>query len=559
MAPAQGGYKISYGWRRDKGLVREENQDQIVSFESSPFGIVFLLADGMGGHENGAVAANMAITGFKQHFQSLSQTLPLRECIEEAARLTNLDIFDASKGKGDTPGALRMGSTLVVCVLSGSHYVIGHAGDSRVYSLRNGNLTRLTKDHSAVQKLVDGGIISPEEARNHPDASVLTRALGQRASIEIEISESAALDPDETLLICSDGLHGYVGDDVIVRILRQYPDPQAAADALLQSALDTGGHDNISIFVVRAAPSPAAASIGSAAPVPLPEMAAPHPAQPAAPPAAPKTTGKASSGQKTKGKSALALWLILAGVAVASVPLLLFFRPDLVPESVRTQLAAWKIPLPGSAATSPSDQTSAAPTQNSTQNTQPKPSSLRTVPANNTAANSVATNSPPASAAPGASGPAQPGPALAAKTAALAPISAGASGQPPFSVIVAYPEDSGEAAMNLVERYKAQLRQAGYNVVGESKPASVWRAMVKDPVVPAPGRQVISAVFAPGYDEAAAKICQAISCTDRTAHAVTKSDLPAFRENFGDGRVVVFLHPAARASIAVRKSTGKKE
>jgi serine/threonine protein phosphatase PrpC len=551
MVPTQGGYKISYGWRRDKGLVREENQDQIVSFESSTFGIVFLLADGMGGHENGAVAANMAITGFKQHFQSLSQQLPLRECIEEAARLTNLDIFDASKGNGDTPGTLRMGSTLVVCVLSGSHYVIAHAGDSRVYSLRNGILTRLTKDHSAVQKLVDGGIISPEEARNHPDASVLTRALGQRASIEVDISETTALDPDETLLICSDGLHGYVSDETIVRELLQHQDPQAGADALLRAALDTGGHDNISIFVVRAAPSSSAA-------VPPPEMAAAHPV----PPAALKKPGKSLSGEKKKSRPALALWLILAGLVIATAPLLLFFRPDLVPESVRTQLAAWKIPLPGTA-TSSSDDTSTAPTQNTQA---PKASSSRALPANKAAANKAAankaaTNNPAANnpAAPGASGSSKPSSASAPETASLAPTPTGTSNQPPFSVIVAYPEDSGAEAMSLVERYKAQLRDAGYNVVGESKPDSVWRTMVKSPAVPAPGRQLISAVFLPGYDKAAAKICQAISCTDHTAHAVTKDDLPTFRDNFGDGRVVVFLHPGKRASVALKKSTGKKE
>ena len=148
MLPEQGMYTITYGSRRDIGLVRQENQDQIISFDSSVYGQVFLLADGMGGHAGGAVAANMAITGFKRHFQTLATKLPLRESLMEAARLTNLDIYEKSNEKESGAGALRMGSTLVACVVSGGSYVVVHAGDSRCYVFRKGVLTRLTKDRT---------------------------------------------------------------------------------------------------------------------------------------------------------------------------------------------------------------------------------------------------------------------------------------------------------------------------------------------------------------------------------------------------------------------------
>ena len=154
---------------------------------------------------------------------------------------------------------VRMGSTVVVALLQesaeGPHAWVGHIGDSRAYLVRVGRLHRLTTDHSAVQSLLSRNLISPQEAENHPDISMLTRSLGRLPEVEIDI-EKHPLAIGDTLLLCSDGLCGFVPEHEIEKATAG-PTLDAAAQNLIDLALAAGGHDNISIEIARLIPPPA--------------------------------------------------------------------------------------------------------------------------------------------------------------------------------------------------------------------------------------------------------------------------------------------------------------
>lgn len=495
---------IAFGQHREKGPVREENQDQINNFQSSVFGHLFLVADGMGGHEDGAIAANMAITGFKQHFQTLSKTHSLREALAEAARLTNLDIYEKSEGLS----GLRMGSTLVVCVISGNSYTVAHIGDSRCYSFRNGVLDRLTKDHTAVQKLVDLGTISPEEARTHPDASVLTRALGQRPSVEMEISPERTLAENEVLLLCSDGLYGYVDDDLIADRLQRNPDPQRAADALLELALEAGGHDNISIYVIRVE-----SGVPRVATAPDPPMEAER-ADATGSRHAASLSPAAAGGRRRR----LILILPLLAAAIAAGPVFLYLRPDLIPPVVKDQLRRFGVALPGRTGASPETEAAA-------------PSGSR--------------GSPRSAAAPVVATPLEKDDGRTREVVKPAP-------RVPANVVVAY-SPSDTAFMNGVDNIVDRLRKSGYQVSKSAKPprnGGVWEAVVAKPESFAPPQVHVTAVFLAGYASEAANICALVFCSEPDPKQLRAKDTEMFEKNFAGRNIFLFVHPAVPSPSA---------
>ncbi|HYU30805.1 MAG TPA: protein phosphatase 2C domain-containing protein [Thermoanaerobaculia bacterium] len=227
-----------------RGLVREDNQDRI-SRLLSPFGEVFVVADGMGGHEGGATAAQMLIDCLGVHLRALPPETPPDEALRQAAAQTNADIH--RRAQGSDPHLARMGATSVVALIQGNRAWIGHAGDSRAYLWRDGRLARLTRDHTLVQRMLDHQILNDEEARHHPDANVVTRAFGQTPEIELEIAPPLELEDGDRLLLCSDGLSGSVDDAAIAEALAADSDPQAVAQALIDLALQAGGEDNVSV------------------------------------------------------------------------------------------------------------------------------------------------------------------------------------------------------------------------------------------------------------------------------------------------------------------------
>jgi protein phosphatase len=243
---------IRVGAVTHRGLVRSENQDRISRFRV-PQGEVFAIADGMGGHRDGARAAELALAKFEQYLSQVPPDFPTPEALQRAASHANSELYRQACGAvpGAEPQGAAMGSTLVVLLLRGRQVFVGHAGDSRAYLLQAGVLSPLTWDHTLVQRMIDHGMLSVEEARNHPDASVLTRAFGQQAEIELEVGAPFELAPGDRFLLCSDGLCGYVEATEIARVLAAASGAQEATDRLLDLALAKGGEDNISVQVIQ--------------------------------------------------------------------------------------------------------------------------------------------------------------------------------------------------------------------------------------------------------------------------------------------------------------------
>jgi PPM family protein phosphatase len=246
---------ISHGEACDRGKVREENQDS-VRHSAIPLGELFLVADGIGGYQGGATASRMVVEGFHTHLAAQPANYPAKDALRQACTSTNASIHAA--GHNGDPSVQRMGSTVVLALLqtglNGKLVAyIGHVGDSRAYLIRDRQMRRVTTDHSAVQALLSRNLLTEEEARNHPDSSVLTRSLGHRPDVEIEIGEMP-LQPGDALLLCSDGLWGYVADGDIAAVATESElAAQTVADTLLHQALAAGGQDNIGIEFIRIA------------------------------------------------------------------------------------------------------------------------------------------------------------------------------------------------------------------------------------------------------------------------------------------------------------------
>ncbi|HZS45616.1 MAG TPA: PP2C family serine/threonine-protein phosphatase [Blastocatellia bacterium] len=239
---------LRVGAKSHPGKVRDENQDRMSRFTTT-FGEVFIVADGMGGHRGGATAAAKTIEGFEQHLRSAKATDSPRVALLQAARQTNAEIYRLATN-GD-PALAKMGSTVVIALLSGRQLVIGHAGDSRAYLYSDGCLQRLTRDHSAVQQMIDHGLLTDDEAREHPDSNIINRAFGQKPEIELEISLPLQLRRGDRVLLCTDGLCGYVSDAAIEGVISSQTEAQKATDELIELALKAGGEDNVTVQLLQ--------------------------------------------------------------------------------------------------------------------------------------------------------------------------------------------------------------------------------------------------------------------------------------------------------------------
>jgi serine/threonine protein phosphatase PrpC len=241
----------------DRGTMRQENQDSVLHVQI-PLGELLIVADGIGGYTGGAVASRKVVENFYTHMSSLPADYSGENAIREAAARANAEIV-AAASTPDSPHQ-QMGSTIVVALLQqyadGSYAWVGHVGDSRAYLVRAGRIYRLTTDHSAVQSLLNRNLITPEEAERHPDTSVLTRCLGHQPEVEIDI-EKHPLAVGDTLLLCSDGLWGFVLEkEILAAVENPSLTVEAAAHSLLELALAAGGHDNIGIEMARLIPPP---------------------------------------------------------------------------------------------------------------------------------------------------------------------------------------------------------------------------------------------------------------------------------------------------------------
>ena len=237
----------------DIGLRRSHNEDHI-GF-SQQLGIA-VLADGMGGHQAGEIAAQMAVASVMESLQSLLAresagpitSSQLLEYVSHTISDSNSKIFQAAEAKEAHKG---MGTTVVAALINGSRCYAGHVGDSRLYLFRDQQLKRITRDHSLVQDLIDKGFYTEVEARNAHVGHVVTRALGTRSDVEVDVIYQD-LEPNDTLLLCSDGLSDMVPDWQISETLyEQRDDLNMAARKLIKLANRHGGKDNISVILIQ--------------------------------------------------------------------------------------------------------------------------------------------------------------------------------------------------------------------------------------------------------------------------------------------------------------------
>lgn len=227
----------------DIGCVREHNEDA-VGFWPHEDGILFAVADGLGGHNAGEVASTLALDVLAREMERAPGHWPVLKRLRRAVQEANLTIYQ----KGITvPELSRMGSTLTATAVVGGTLVTAHVGDCRLYLLRNGELTQLTKDHTWVWEQVQYGILSPEQARSHPRRNVLTRCLGHNLIVSIDTLR-LDLQSGDVLVQCSDGIHTLVPEPDIAAIVRG-AEPEPACRALIERARDAGGEDNLSVQI----------------------------------------------------------------------------------------------------------------------------------------------------------------------------------------------------------------------------------------------------------------------------------------------------------------------
>lgn len=249
----------------DTGMVRANNEDSLLALDTAEIkraGVtscgIYLVADGMGGHQAGEVASNMAA---KIISDSLQESLNLAEeplvpdfIIERAMEKANREIYNTARG---TPHLLTMGTTVTLGFRLDNRLYIGHIGDSRAYLVRKGRILQLNEDHSLVARLVKEGIITFEEAKNHPDRNKIYRCLGVATGVDIDSYRQVAgknwlsLNSGDSLLFCTDGLSGYVSDAEILDCLLHAGGAESACRELVRLANLKGGEDNISVIVVR--------------------------------------------------------------------------------------------------------------------------------------------------------------------------------------------------------------------------------------------------------------------------------------------------------------------
>ncbi len=228
---------LAAGFATHRGLVRQTNEDSFLVRKG-----LYVVCDGMGGARGGEVASQMAC-------ERLVTLVPGSAGKDELlAAIVDANGSIAARSLAE-PHLLGMGTTLTSALIQDGTIILGHVGDSRAYLLHQGALRQLTDDHSWVGEMVRRGELTAAEAASHPHRSVITRALGTEGETTPDLLEIRP-EPGDRLLLCSDGLSGMVSDEKIQEVLRQLDGPQAAADALVQAALEGGGEDNITVVVV---------------------------------------------------------------------------------------------------------------------------------------------------------------------------------------------------------------------------------------------------------------------------------------------------------------------
>ncbi len=227
--------------KTDVGLVRKVNEDSMISVPELG---LFLVADGMGGHAGGDFASQCIVNRIGQ----IDHNLPSSE-VMKAMRSALLEAHYEILAEAERRGGGTIGSTAIGLILSEPHFACLWVGDSRLYHMRDGKMTQLSRDHSLVNDLLENGQITAEEAANHPHGNVITRAVGVGDTVEID-KLRGTYEPGDRFLLCSDGLSGFVSDEVIAQYMSTAP-ITSLCNELIELAKEGGGRDNITVIVIE--------------------------------------------------------------------------------------------------------------------------------------------------------------------------------------------------------------------------------------------------------------------------------------------------------------------
>ncbi len=250
--------KLTYEAVSDVGRKRKGNEDSVFV---NPENKLFVVADGMGGHAAGEVASSVAVESINEFIRAtggdeeITWPFGLDESIsydgnrlKTAVRFANRKVLEVTKEKTEYEG---MATTVAAVLVDGAIANLAHVGDSRIYLVHGATLSQLTSDHSWVNEQIQSGIISAEQARSHPLRNVVTRALGGRADLQVDM-QSREMEPGDILLLCSDGLTNMLPDEEIERLVSEAGgDVKRAARDLVDAANARGGEDNITVLLIR--------------------------------------------------------------------------------------------------------------------------------------------------------------------------------------------------------------------------------------------------------------------------------------------------------------------
>jgi PPM family protein phosphatase len=240
---------LTFGAATHTGLVRANNEDQYAVVDNGggyPYALI--IADGLGGHRHGELASQIAVDyaseRLKADYRAELSATDLGRLLEDILVKANVKVY---LGSLESKENLGMGTTLTMSVILPGQLLIAHVGDCRAYLLHGHDMVQLTVDHTLAQEMIHAGTLDENEGRHHPSRNILTRALGVPQYIQPDII-TVPVQHGDRLLLCSDGLHGFVGDEAIKPLLRKDKSPSALTEHLIQLALAAGGEDNVTVL-----------------------------------------------------------------------------------------------------------------------------------------------------------------------------------------------------------------------------------------------------------------------------------------------------------------------
>ena len=244
---------VTIGSASHRGMVKKENQDYHSWYIPKDYllnkkGILLALADGMGGRTGGSTASKTAVnTLIKEYYKDNSSSI--QKSLKNAFIKANKAVIEKGLENTETEG---MGSTLVAVALKKDEIYYAHVGDSRGYIVFENEIFQFTEDHSFVASLVKAGAISKEEAENHPEKNIITRAIGLESDLKVDKGKvDHYLRKDQYIMLCCDGLHGVVSDQEILSTVNEFKEPDIICNKLVEKANQNGGPDNITVIIAR--------------------------------------------------------------------------------------------------------------------------------------------------------------------------------------------------------------------------------------------------------------------------------------------------------------------